>query len=129
MDKGQRALDEIRNIALAQADVKRLSKDLQSALHGCKGVKGRFEYYGEDGEWKDGDDVTHLHAAYEPEVIDDEIYYLSDAEIREELAICPACLCAHDLAQQRKAAKRRLATARMRITMIGRGILKQEQTA
>jgi len=34
MDKGQRALDAIRNIALAQADVKRLSKDLQSALHG-----------------------------------------------------------------------------------------------
>ena len=129
MDKGQRALDAIHNIALAQADVKRLSKDLQSALHGCNGVKGRFEYSGEDGKWKDGDDVTHLHIAYEPVAIDGEFDYLTDSEIREELAICPACLCAHDLIQQRKAAKRRLATARMRITMIGRGILKQEKAA
>jgi hypothetical protein len=70
----------------------------------------------------------HLKKAYSGEVVGEwEPYmrYFSDKEIREQLAVCPHCLAAHEAIQARKAARRSLGSAKRQITILGRNAAKE----
>jgi hypothetical protein len=135
MNAGQKALRACAEYARLSTENKRLTKAIGDALDGCPGVNGkRDSSVLEDGRTVYGGDHDdmHLKSAYTPDTMDDgfggaEVSWLSDKEIREEIACCPACLAAHEAIQARKAARKSLGAVKRHITMLGRA--KNERDA
>lgn len=117
----QRALSAVRGLAVARAEVERLTKEIGKALAWCKGVNGQIH--------KDnGSDITHLKHAYAPELRDSDMGgrdYMDDDEIHEYLSeTCQHCLKAHQLVKQRRVARQAHGRAKAVVTRIGRELMK-----
>ncbi|MCA8018110.1 hypothetical protein [Burkholderia metallica] len=123
-----KALKACADYARLNAEIKRLTSAIASALHYCKGVRGTCGI-GEDGmTYGDHDDVTHLKSAFTPDK-DDQGYavFMTDAEIREYLfENCDCCLKAYGFVLERKVAKKALGAVKRSIGAIGRAELSKE---
>lgn len=133
-----KALQNCIEYARLSAEIKRLTKAIGDALDQCPGENGkRHATELDDGSviYGGDEDSTHLKAAYTPETVGDyysgpELEWMSDEAIREHLSgVCPHCLEAHGLIQDRKAAKKQFGTVKRAISAIGRAELKREQVA
>lgn len=112
----EKALDWARQQAIASRDVRDLTHRISLAPVCGKRTKSHYP--------------TCLEAAYEGHTDTDEngprTEYLTTDEAAEFVADCPECSRLHDLIQQRKAARKRLGTARRSLTLIGRMSLTME---
>lgn len=125
-----KALKACADYARLSAEIKQLTKAIGDHLDFCRGVNGkRASVELEDGRIVyvgDDHDETHLKGAYTPTITEPTYYsegetrYLSDKQIRERLACCPACFAAHEAIQARKAARKSLGATKRFITMLGR---------
>jgi hypothetical protein len=104
---------------LSQQEVKRLSQAIGSALADC--------YETQCPPGSDTKIVEHLKDAYTLDC-DNEDYgrrYLTNGDPALYLAeTCPHCLAAHNLIQDRKAARKRFGIAKRRVSMLGRSLSK-----
>lgn len=130
MSAEQKALRACADYARLNAEIRRLSNALSENLSKCPGQHG-YLLSNNAAEWaKQEADCTHLKAAYTPEVessaYEQWTVYMTEAEIREYLAVCPHCLAAHDAIQARKAARRSLGAAKRYITMLGRAANREQ---
>ncbi|MET3631614.1 hypothetical protein [Burkholderia sp. 572] len=123
-----KALKACADYARLNAEIKRLTSEIASVLHYCKGVRGTYGI-GEDGMvYGDPNDVTHLKDAFTPDK-DDQGYavFMTDAEIREYLfENCDCCLKAYGFVLERKLAKKALGAVKRSIGAIGRAELRKE---
>ena len=137
MTPEQRALRACADYARLSGEIKRLSAALADALAACPGVNGHLQLpdgpFDQDRINQHCTDQTHLKAAYTPEVVeghyDRDQVFMTDAEVREYLALCPHCLTAHEAIQARKTARKLLGASKRAITMIGRRANQQPTTA
>lgn len=118
----QRALAACRELLVANAEVKRLSKLIGEGIGNCPLLLHPAEY-GPKGP------ATHLSKAYAAEEVENDNWggthkeWASRAEVLEILSECPHCMAAHEAIQLRKAARQRLGKARRAVSMIGRAAL------
>lgn len=119
----QRAVEAVKAVAVARAEVERLTKAIGEALEKCPGIKGGL------ASQKDLEDITHLKQAYTPEVRDSEFGgydYMDDDEITDFLGeLCPHCLQAHQLVKQRRVARQKHGRAKATVTKLGRELMKE----
>lgn len=117
----QRALSAVKGLAIARAEVDRLTKEIGKALAWCQGVNGRIHK-------DDGTDITHLKHAYTPERSESEYRqhdYMDDDEIHEYLSeTCQHCLKAHQLVKERRVARQTYGRAKAAVTRLGRELMK-----
>lgn len=117
----QRALDAVKGLAVARAEMDRLTKEIGKALAWCQGVSGQIHK-------DDGTDITHLKRAYTPERSESgyrQHDYLDDDEIHEYLSeTCPHCLKAHQLVKERRVARQAYGRAKAAVTRLGRELMK-----
>jgi hypothetical protein len=132
MNAEQKALRACADYARLTHEIAELKRKVGNHLSKCPGMHG---YLLTDSAYADNQtlakmnaDCTHLKAAYTPEVesspVDHWNVYMTDAEIREYLAVCPHCLAAHEAVQARKAARRSLGATKRFIGMLGRAAAK-----
>jgi len=116
----QRALSAVKGLAVARAEVDRLTKEIGQALAWCQGANGKI--HTNEG------DITHLKQAYTPERSESEYRqydYMDDDEIDYYLGeTCPHCLKAHQLVKQRRAARQAHGRAKAAVTKLGRELMK-----
>jgi hypothetical protein len=123
MNAEQKAVAACARYVRLRMEIKRLTRGISNALSGCPGVEGRInEVWLETTEAHE--DMTHVKRAYAGEVVvtgwEPYLRHYSDAELIEQLSVCPHCLAAHEAIQARKAARKSLGAAKRAITMIGR---------
>lgn len=130
----QRAVAAVKGLAVARAEVERLTKAIGEALAKCPGVNGGFmlalpDEFGSTWQ-KDPNDITHLKSVYAPEKSESQyrqLDYLDDDEVVYRLTEeCPHCLLAHQLVKQRRVARKRLGRAKATVTNLGRELMKKE---
>lgn len=105
-----KAMEACRAYAKASDDIKRLTKEIGSALTNCNGVNGKlWDFCGRD------EDETHLNAHYR----------LANADLqhgeRSPLEDCEHCAKAERLIRDRRHARQSLGAAKRFITRIGKG--------
>lgn len=120
MSDEQKALKACADYARLTREISSLKTALGDHLGKCTGV--RTPELG---------DSTHLSVAYRPEVVESDSHYedahnvfMTDAEIRAYLAVCPHCLSAHEAIQARKVARRSLGATKRIIGMLGKKAAK-----
>lgn len=122
----QRAVAAVKAVAVARAEVERLTKAIGAELAKCPGVKGGLVL--ESGWDKDPNDITHLKLAYEPAASDSQYRqydYMDDDEIDYYLSEeCRHCLSAHGLVRQRRIARQKHGRAKSAVTKLGRELMK-----
>lgn len=130
----QRSVDAVKALAVARAEVERLTKAIGAELAKCKGINGGLVLQPRESfgvvmyEQKDPNDITHLKYAYHPEVSESQYRrydYMDDDEVccylEEE---CPHCLLAHQLVKQRRIARKKHGRAKATVTSIGNEMTK-----
>lgn len=127
MTEEQKALKACVDYALFTREIASLKKVIGNALSKCPGVRGELQlepFIDRPFDMPGHDDTTHLKDAYTPEQGEGDYdrwgSYLTDAQVRKVLAICPHCVAAHEAIQARKAARRSLGAAKRQIGLIGR---------
>ena len=128
MDKHSSAEAACIRYVEAQREVKRLTEEIGKRFDACMGA----DKYNPDGTYPQdlvikANPCLMSREAYKPGE-EEGAYgmvrvFLSDGEIRELLSDCPHCLAAHDLIQQRKAARKAFGAAKRSIGAAGRAAL------
>lgn len=115
----------------AKDEIKRLGKAIGAALEACTSARADALFKSGNfrarfsAEAKAHDDGTHLKTAYsmaqDPDSYYGVFYEHHDGDVEEYLrGVCLHCLKAHQLIQERKAARKRFGIAKRRISMLGR---------
>ena len=97
------AEEACRAYVAANADIRRLTREIGNALELCPRLK-------------DGSETTHLHDYYDRSNIQRAVGMGDIAPLE-----CEHCIKADVLIQKRKAARRRLGVVKAMITKIGKG--------
>lgn len=125
----ERALAACRELVACRTEVERLSTIIGENLSACHSAWMAVQEKNSHPSWSYDPNgyEAHLKAAYTAEVYEPEsqyesgdIVYKSEQEIVDLLSVCPYCLVAHHTIQERKAARRKLSSARRAITVIGK---------
>lgn len=107
----QKALAACRDYVHWQAEIKRLSGAIGGHLYKCHKNRPSDEAVSE----------THLAEAYRPDIDEYRTTYLRPDEVFEFLReVCPHCLAAHGLIQERKKAKQKFGAAKRWVARIGK---------
>lgn len=109
-----RALTACREYVRVSSLIRKLTRDIGTALDGCPGTG---EYRGESDE---SYRTTHLHDYYGNRGIALMLDDSSDVKGAKEFRACTHCVKANSLIQQRKAARQSLGAAKRQITKLGK---------